>query len=236
MVRCDSRVTPTLVALVIPVYRGWEHVERLIADLEPLPAWLSIHVVDDASGDRGGEVLLGAHPDIHLVTRVENGGFGASVNTGVANATSADVLVIVNSDLRITVETVRCLAQVAAEQHVIVGPHTVRLNHESVAVGHRFPTLWSYAQELFLVTRGIRNLRRRLSVNPQETGVVYVDWIIGSCLAFDRTLWERIGPIDEGFHMYSEEIDWQRRANALGIGSCWLPQLQVSHDEITVRP
>jgi N-acetylglucosaminyl-diphospho-decaprenol L-rhamnosyltransferase len=221
----------TFVALIIPVYRGWAHVSELLAGLEPVPHWLTVHVVDDASGDQGAAELVGKYPFIQLVTRERNGGFAAAVNSGVQSS-SADVLVVVNSDLRITADTIQRLARVAAGGELIVGVGTARPGGSRITVGHRFPTVRSDAAELFVLTRALRHLRYRHLSRTASEEIEYVDWVVASCLAFSRSLWTRVGPLDESFYMYSEETDWQRRARSLGFCSCWLTDAEVVHDEM----
>jgi GT2 family glycosyltransferase len=48
------------------------------------------------------------------------------------------------------------------------------------------------------------------------------DYLMGASMLVSREVIERVGLMDERYFMYSEEVDWQRRAAAEGIG------LQVS--------
>ena len=43
-----------------------------------------------------------------------------------------------------------------------------------------------------------------------------VDWVQGSALMLRREVYEAIGGLDPGYVMYSEELDWCRRAQAAG--------------------
>lgn len=220
-------------SLVVPVYRGWDHAAALLEPVtgERRPAGLEILVVDDASGDGGAEGLAARFPDVEVVVRGRNGGFAAAVNTGV-EASSGAAIVVANSDLEIAPDALETLI-VAVERvpGVIAGPRTTRRSGEEIAVAHgRFPTPTGDAVELFLplrlARRVLRRARRRESRDAERC-----DWLVGSCLAFSRELWRRVGPLDESFGMYSEEVDWQRRAAALGFRALYLPAAVVTHDE-----
>jgi GT2 family glycosyltransferase len=58
-----------------------------------------------------------------------------------------------------------------------------------------------------------------------------VDWVVGAALLVRRTAVEQIGGFDEGYFMYSEELDWCRRASQAGWGTVYLPAAHVIHYE-----
>jgi N-acetylglucosaminyl-diphospho-decaprenol L-rhamnosyltransferase len=57
------------------------------------------------------------------------------------------------------------------------------------------------------------------------------DWVSGACMAVRREVFEAIGPMDEGFFLYFEEVDFCLRARRAGW-SCWfVPAARVLHFE-----
>jgi hypothetical protein len=46
-----------------------------------------------------------------------------------------------------------------------------------------------------------------------------------------RAAYEQVGPLDEGYFMYSEEMDWCRRMAQAGWKAVYLPQAVVIHHE-----
>ena len=56
-----------------------------------------------------------------------------------------------------------------------------------------------------------------------------VGYITGSCLLIKRKAWEDVGPFDERFFLYSEEVDWSRRAQKRGWQVVHLPLLLSIH-------
>jgi hypothetical protein len=58
-----------------------------------------------------------------------------------------------------------------------------------------------------------------------------VDWVVGACLLVRGEVLDRVGGFDEGFFMYSEELDLCRRIRAAGWTVAFLPQALVVHHE-----
>ena len=73
----------------------------------------------------------------------------------------------------------------------------------------------------------------------QESGVrgqngsagAEVDWLVGAALMTRRTVLAQVGGFDEGYFMYSEELDWCRRVRAAGWRIVYLPSAQITHYE-----
>ncbi len=62
----------------------------------------------------------------------------------------------------------------------------------------------------------------------------YLPW---TCLALRRATWDRVGPLDERFPLYAEDIDWGRRLSALGLTAALVDLGRVVHAErATVAP
>jgi GT2 family glycosyltransferase len=56
-----------------------------------------------------------------------------------------------------------------------------------------------------------------------------VDIVKGAFLLMRRSAVEQVGLLDEGFFMYSEEVDWCHRAKTKGWKACFFPGVEVVH-------
>ena len=56
-----------------------------------------------------------------------------------------------------------------------------------------------------------------------------MDWVTGAALFLRREVLEMVGGLDEGFFMYSEELDWCRRIRAAGWEIVYVPAAEVIH-------
>jgi GT2 family glycosyltransferase len=68
-----------------------------------------------------------------------------------------------------------------------------------------------------------------------------VDWVQGSALLARREVYTQIGGLDEGYVMYSEEMDWCKRAKAAGWRVVYFGQAEIVHhggkssEQVTAR-
>jgi len=56
-----------------------------------------------------------------------------------------------------------------------------------------------------------------------------VDWASGSCMFFSRSAAETIGPWDQNFFLYFEDIDWCLRAKDLGFKIYHTSEVHAQH-------
>src|SRR5205085_8082984 len=57
------------------------------------------------------------------------------------------------------------------------------------------------------------------------------DWVSGACFAVRKEVIDRVGPLDEGYFLYFEEVDYCLRARRAGW-SCWyVADARVVHHE-----
>lgn len=214
--------------VVIPVFRRWTEADRLVTALSDSTfrsAGVSLVVVDDASMDGGAGWLSARHPSVSVVVREANGGFASAVNTGLRDG-QWDVAALVNTDIRIDSRDLMRLVEAAAGAASILGPRIVHAGTGTAAVWRtRFPTPVSLLAT-YLAPLGRRRARRQ---PPTDGTRVPVAWLEGACLVFSRDVYDRVGPFDERYGMYSEEVAWQRRAAAFGIPRAGLSDAEAVH-------
>jgi GT2 family glycosyltransferase len=76
-----------------------------------------------------------------------------------------------------------------------------------------------------------RFIRRYTVADRSDDAVQQVDWLVGACLLVRREAFEQVGGLDEGYFMYSEELDWCRRLKEEGWHVVYLPTATVIHHE-----
>lgn len=215
-------------------------------------------IVDDASPTPVDAAALPEH--VELIRRERNGGFGAAVNTGLAALASApahgpgsaqrpvtaqgadtapgiEFALVLNSDLRVPAGFVRdLLAQVAPWQPVVAGCRAADENGRSGYSARRFPTIGHQVVEWLVPLASQRHrsvLHRAVGHDltaEHATQVTPVDWVSGAALLLPLAPVRAVGGFDEGFFMYTEEVDLQLRLREIGIGSVFVPALTVIHE------
>jgi GT2 family glycosyltransferase len=58
-----------------------------------------------------------------------------------------------------------------------------------------------------------------------------VDWVTGAAMLVRREAIDEVGAFDEGFFMYSEELDWCQRIKLAGWQVIYYPEAQIVHYE-----
>jgi GT2 family glycosyltransferase len=176
-------------------------------------------------------------PGVHLIANTENRGFPAANNQGVAIAQGRYVLIL-NPDTEVVGDALATMVAYA-DVHPDVGIVGPQLLNPDGADGYprvqssrrRFPTLaTAIFESTWLQPYAPRRLLERYHVLDQpDDATLDVDWVMGAALMARREAIEQVGPMDEGYFMYSEEMDWCRMFREAGWRVVYLPTAQIVH-------
>jgi len=205
---------------------------RSILDLQTCK--LEIIVVDNGSTDGSVEMVRTEFPNVRVIANTDNRGFPAANNQGFAVARGRYVLLL-NPDTEIVGDALAVMVAFAdAHSDVgMVGPQLLNADGSVQSSRRRFPTLvTAFFESTWLERYAPRRLLERYEFLDQPDDVVQdVDWLYGAALMARREAVEQVGPMDEGFFMYSEELDWCRRFRESGWRVVYLPAAQIVHHE-----
>lgn len=200
--------------------------ELLLACLESLrSADAEVVVLDNASEDGSADAVRALFPHVRVIAQRRRAGFGANHNT-VIGVTSGRYVYVLNEDTTSDDWGLeRMVAHLDANPRVAaLGPRLVypdgRLQHSA----WRFPTP---ARALV----GLLSLGRARVVQSGGHATRDVDWATGAALLLRREALEQVGLFDEGFFIYSEEVDLQYRLRQAGWRVQYFPQVTVVHHE-----
>jgi N-acetylglucosaminyl-diphospho-decaprenol L-rhamnosyltransferase len=200
------------------------------ADHPPLTA--EIIVVDNASSDGSVEMVRAEFPDVRLIVNPANRGYTGGNNDGISAATGRYVMIL-NPDTAVLDDALAAMVAYAdAHSDVgLVGPQLLNPDGSVQSSRRRFPTLMTGLFESTwlqpLAPSGV--LRRYYVLDQPDDTIQEVDWLFGACLLVRREVIQQVGALDEGFFMYSEEMDWCRRIRQAGWKIVYLPEAQVIH-------
>jgi hypothetical protein len=205
---------------------------------------IEIIVVDSASEDRTVAMLAARYPQVQLLAQSENVGFTRGNNIGLRAARGKYILLL-NPDTEIIGDALHTMMRYLDQQPKIgvVGPQTLNADGSHQSTRRRFPTLaTAYFESTWFQPYAPRALLERYYVqDAPDDAIIPVDWIQGSAMMFRREVYEEIGGLDEGYIMFSEELDWCRRAKDAGWGVAYLGNAFITHlggkssDQVTAR-
>lgn len=192
-----------------------------------------IVIVDNASSDGSAEGLTSAKLPINVFRNTENKGFAAACNQGAKNS-RADYLLFLNPDTRITQKALFIpLDYMSSEPARKVGVCGVRMLDEN-GVTHRsctrFPTPAMFAANSLGLDRTFpRVFPSHFMREWDHLQDRIVDHVIGAFYLVRREVFEALNGFDERFFVYLEDLDFSRRANALGWKTQYLAAPAIFH-------
>lgn len=192
---------------------------------------VEVIVVDSASSDDSVAMVAAEFPWVTLLPQADNVGFPRGNNIALARA-RGDALLLLNPDTVIRGDALPVLvAYLAAHPDVgAVGPQLLNPDGSVQSSRRRFPTLATgFLESTWLEGLAPGVLRRYYALDLPDDATADVDWLTGACILVPRAVYERVGGLDEGYYMYSEELDWCRRIRAAGWRVVYLPTAQVVH-------
>ncbi|HEX5194075.1 MAG TPA: glycosyltransferase [Solirubrobacteraceae bacterium] len=188
-------------------------------------------VVDSGSEDGTPDAVRQAHPDV-VVIEADNRGCAAGNNVGLGVARGRYVLLL-NPDVEIAQGTLKGLVVAMDERPKVAVASVVQrgTDGELQPSIRRFPSvrrdlgeaLGAYRWPLM---RTWQELETRPKVYSRETSA---DWLVGAFLIVRTEAIAQVGPMDEDFFLYSEEVDWCYRFTQQGWGVHHLPVMTIVH-------
>jgi GT2 family glycosyltransferase len=190
-----------------------------------------ILVRDNGSSDGTAEAITAALPQVEVDVGEENLGFAAGVNTLLARS-DAPWFFLLNSDAWPEPGAIQTLIDVSRREPraAIVAPRLLGLDGTVEESTHRFPSLrlalvqlcgayrWPGVGDRFLVPGYWYFDQHRV-----------VDWAVGAAWLLRRDAISDVGPFDDRYVMYVEDVDWCWRAARKNWQVVFEPAAVVCH-------
>jgi len=194
---------------------------------------LRVLVHDNGSADGTVQALRGEVPEAEVEADTENLGFAAGVNRLIARS-DAPWLLLLNSDAWPEPHAISTLVRAAEAlpRAAIVVPRLERPDGTLEHSTHPFPsTKIAFLYAAGLVPRLSDQRAARLALAPawRHDRRRAVDWAVGAAWLMRRSAIGDVGPLDESFFMYAEDIEWCWRASRRGWEVWFEPAAVVRH-------
>jgi len=191
--------------------------------------------VADSEASTGTAFLIKYHhPKVKHLAFHKNAGYAKLVNEGLKNVKGKYILIL-NADTVIEneqsiVKMMRCLEK--DKEVGIVGPKLLNIDDSVQKSYFKEYTLGSVLARRTVWKKtpwGKRSLEEFENKEISQKKPSSVDWLMGSALMTTKSLVDKIGPMDDRYFMYFEDVDWCRRFREEGYKVIYFPEAVLRH-------
>lgn len=222
----DLARDPADVVVVIVTFRAASTIRACLASI---PREVPVIVVDNASDDGTAAIVAAARPTARVIANHDNLGFAAAANRGIGAAGDAHV-VLLNPDATLAPGVLGAMAAFAdATPRAAAVSAFLEDEHgrpERVG-GGRDASIASVAVHELGLGAVLRSQSLYRPGDPRRP--LQLDWVAGTAVWLRREALDDVGPLDESYFLYAEDLDWCRRARQKGW-ECWVtPAARATH-------
>ena len=195
---------------------------------------LEIILVDNASRDGCVEQVRERFPAVQVLVAPQRQGFSRNYNLGLARA-RGEYLFVLNNDTLVAAGTLQALidAMAAEPAYGMVGPLMLGIDgRPQLPCLRPLPTIASYVLQQLALDPGMptgvlwqRLEQRRIAAHLGGP----VPCISGAAMLLSRRSLELVGPLDEAYDFYYEDIEWCHRTQQRGLLVGYVPGSQLLH-------
>ena len=195
----------------------------------PLDHSFEVWVVDNKSKDDSVAMVRTHFPQVELIASEDNLGFAGGNNPAIPRC-QGDYVLLLNPDTEVKANALNELVAFM-DNHPEAGAAGSRLLNADGTLQpscHPIPTLSREFWRMFyldaLIPYGAYDMTKWDMTRPHE-----VDVLMGASMLLRKTVLDTVGLLDEGYFMYSEEVDLCFRLQKAGWQLYWVPASQVVH-------
>jgi GT2 family glycosyltransferase len=202
------------------------------------PVSVEVIVADNGSSDGSLAFLrsrFGTHPRVRIIENRENLGF-ARANNGILRHAKGQYILLLNPDCVVYPDTItRMLTAMEAYPKAGVGGCMIRNPDGTEQAGARraVPTPWRTFVRVLRLNRLFPDHPRfrsfDLNREPLPDGPASVEAISGAFMLVRREVLEQVGPLDEGYFLHCEDLDWCMRFRQAGWQVMFVPAAEAVH-------
>ena len=222
------------ITVLAVTYNNADTVEDLISSLRAQTRGLSLRVVVADNGSSDSTVaILARHPDVMIVRTGGNLGYAGGLNAVMRYADDCEAVLVLNPDLRVEPDSISLLLDRMRRSGAgIVVPSLLDSDGSTYVSLRREPSIATAIGDALFGARftGRPGWASELDYDAESYHHPHrIDWATGAALLVRSSLAKRLGSWDEQFFLYSEEVDYFRRAREGGASIWYEPAAKMTH-------
>lgn len=225
---------PADVVVYVVTYNSTGTLDALIGGLrhEAGSVRLRVVVADNDSPD-GTLSALESYPDVFALPTGGNLGYASGINAATRIPGGNETVLVLNPDMKVEPGAISNLYQRMVRSGAgIVVPQLLEEDGSVYPSLRREPSILGAVGDALLGSR-FRNRPRWFSEMDYDAESYRhphrFQWATGAALLIRADLAERLGDWDDRFFLYSEEVDYFRRARAAGESLWYEPTARMTH-------
>lgn len=190
-------------------------------------------VVDNASSDGSVAYVESEWPQVRLIKSPANVGWAGGNNLGLAQSRGEHILLL-NSDIIVRPTTLSGMSSFL-DVNRAAGCVGCRVLNEDLSLQRsvdNFPSVledFLDYSELHRVPQLHGFMGRHFEYWGDYDVIRAVGFVLGACMMVRRQVLEEVGPLDAGYFIYADEIDWCYRMAKAGWRTYYIPTADVIH-------
>jgi GT2 family glycosyltransferase len=227
-----------LVSVVIVTFQSQDDISDCIRSVLESDISLELIVIDNCSADRTVDrVVQSTHqsPQCTLIRNSANLGFAKAVNQGIIASRGQYVLAL-NPDAVLQRDTIRIAMEALEADPAAALTGCMLLNRdgtEQPGARRYLPTPWRALVRVLKLYR-LAKLHPRfhgflMNKEPVPREPIEVEATSGAFMLVRRSAIDQVGPLDEGYFMHCEDLDWCVRFRRAGWKVLFVPAAKAFH-------
>ena len=220
------------ISIIIVNFNTTEHIIKCLESTYDMTSGFDfeIIIVDNNSTDRSIEKINDKFPQVQLILRNINDGFGCGCNVGAKNS-KGKYLAFVNPDTFIKDNVLLELFNFM-EQNPDVGICSGSFyDYDGIirASYSIYPNL--YTEFLDAIGRGTNKRLMKYMENENIKKNIHfeVEWLMGAYMFFRKKCFGKINGFDKDFFLYLEDAEIQYRIKKAGYKIVYIPYIKIYH-------
>ncbi|MFZ3071861.1 MAG: glycosyltransferase family 2 protein [Thermodesulfobacteriota bacterium] len=223
-----------MLSIIIVNYNGVKFLTECLNSIEEhVSRPHEVIVVDNASTDGSVELIKENFQRVRLIRSGENRGFSGGNNIGARRA-SGELMLLLNNDTRLLTPLDAAIEEFGRDERL--GALGCRMYYGD---GRKQPSIGFEATPLRLVLSWLGlgrfaflpDIFRRVEMDEKQYARRQdnVAWVSGAFLMTRKSVWDRLGGLDERYFMYMEDVDYCKRVRMEGFRVAYIPEVEMVH-------